>query len=165
MIFLNTCLWIELCCASLPTTPEQQSRAKKASEILSKAQQKKEEIITCKEQLLEIISAIQKIKMKAYNRLRRAHSLPGVGQLKEYRLTEDFSSAQLLCNEAIEDVSEMASEKDIGVYDIKKVLSNIHLVDINDYLYYQYCIKEGIDFYTFDQDFENLDLSPKIHIL
>lgn len=165
MIFLDTCLWIELCCTSLPTTPEQLSRAEKASAVLSEAQQKKEEIVTCKEQLLEIISAIQKIKMKAYNRLCKAHSIPGVGQLKEYRSTDDFSSAQLLCNEAIEDVCKMASEKDIGAYDINKVLGNIHLVDINDYLYYQYCIKEEIDFYTFDQDFRNLDLSSKIHIL
>lgn len=165
MIFFDTCLWIELCCTTTPTTPEQQRRTQKASEIISEAKRNAEEIVTCKEQLIEIISAIQKIKMKEYNRCCRESSSPKVGQLKDYRSTEHFSSAQLLCKAAINDIYTMASEKDIGAYDINNILSNIHLIDINDYLYYQYCIKESIDFYTFDQDFSNLASSPKIHIL
>lgn len=50
-------------------------------------------------------------------------------------------------------------------YPIHSIISNLHLVDINDYLYYQYCVTNNIDFYTFDGDFEDLISNEHIHIL
>ena len=53
----------------------------------------------------------------------------------------------------------------IAPYEVGDILDNIHLVDINDFLYYQYCIKENIEFYSFDGDFNQLETSANIHII
>lgn len=49
---------------------------------------------------------------------------------------------------------------------IKKIkMDHIHLVDINDFLYYQYCVTKKINFYSFDTDFNGLNASEYIHIV
>ena len=44
-----------------------------ASTLLQKLMNEDKTIVTCNEQLLEIISAVEKIKMKEYNRLAKAN--------------------------------------------------------------------------------------------
>lgn len=165
MIFLDTCVWIELCCVTAPKSPSQVQRAQAASNILAVAQQEHEEIITCAEQLLEVISAIQKIKMRTYNQGCANTSNSKVGNLKEYRSTADFKITQQLCEQTIEDIYMLASSQDIGTYDFDDILQNLHLVDINDCLYYRYCINHQIKFYTFDHDFAKLETASLIHII
>lgn len=53
-------------------------------------------IVTCNEQLLEIISAVEKIKMKEYNRLAKANGIAGCNNIKDFRTREDFASVQQL---------------------------------------------------------------------
>lgn len=161
MVFFDTCIWIELCCVTVPTNSAQQTQAQKASQLLANVQQRQETIVTCNEQLLEIISAIQKVKMRAYNKANK----PGVGQLKDYRATSDFASTKALCAQAVADVSHLSTKSDLHTYQISDVLTHIQLVDMNDYLYYQHCIAQNIDFYTFDHDFANLASAPQIHII
>ncbi|OUN20020.1 PIN domain-containing protein [Pseudoflavonifractor sp. An85] len=161
MVFFDTCIWIELCCTMVPSNPTQQAQAQKASQLLANVQQQNEQIVTCNEQLIEVISAIQKVKMREYNKI----SKPGVGNLKEYRNTSDFASAKALCAQAVADISHLSTKCELQPYQINDVLARLHLVDMNDYLYYQHCIAQKIDFYTFDGDFANLDAAPQIHIL
>lgn len=165
MAFFDTCIWIELCCSTTPTKPAQKSQAKRASDLLSDMKAKGETILTCKEQLLEIISAILKVKLKEYQNECKKNAIPNVGNLKQYRQRPDFTSAQLLCKQAIQDVCQMAKTVSIAPYEVGDILDNIHLVDINDFLYYQYCIKENIEFYSFDGDFNQLETSANIHII
>ena len=164
MIFLDTCIWIELVAAKTPVTQNDINQAIMASELLSDIREKQEKIITCREQILEIISAIEKNKMREYNRERKESGMSGVGQLKEFRCTAAFRDVQELCEQACEDVRHMAEMHEVNI-DINGVLANIHLVDINDYVYYDYCNEKGIEFYTFDNDFKNITSSEKVHIL
>lgn len=161
MVFFDTCIWIELCCTTVPQNASQKVQAQKASQLLTDVLQKNEQIVTCNEQLLEIISAIQKVKMRAYNKSNK----PGVGQLKEYRATPDFVSAQKLCTQAVADVTQLSIKYELQPYKISDVLAQLHLIDMNDYLYYQHCVAKKIDFYTFDGDFANLGAVPQVHIL
>lgn len=165
MVFFDTCIWIELCAATTPITPKERRQASVASSLLSDVQRRGDNIVTCREQLFEIVSAIQKVKMKEHNKICKQNSVNGVGQLKEFKATQEFVVTQNLCRQAIQDVCHMASEKNIGECPVETVIDNIHLVDLNDYLYYEYCLSEGIDFYTFDGDFSKLEENDKIHII
>ena len=164
MIFLDTCIWIELVAARGPVTEKEIRQATLASNLINEIGEKQEKIITCREQILEIISAIEKYKMREYNRNCSGTGTAKVGQLKEFRKTEAFGETQELCQQACDDVRHMAKTVEVAV-DIDSILEKIHLVDINDCVYYDYCNKNGIDFYTFDGDFRNISSSEKIHIL
>jgi len=164
MIFLDTCIWIELVAAKNPTTPKDIRQATLASELIASINQQNEKIITCKEQLLEIISAIQKYKMREYNRSCKDSSISGVGNLKEFRETDAFNQVQELCRQAYEDVNHIAKQINLTI-NIEKILDNLHLIDINDCIYYDYCNDNRIDFYTFDVDFQKMPSNSKIHIL
>lgn len=165
MIFLDTCIWIELVAAKSPVTPQEIKQASLAGELIKKISEEHEVIVTCREQLLEIISAVQKYKMREYNRLCKDTSVSGVGNIKEFRETEKFKETQELCRQVCDDVRKMAENMELSGDSIDGVLDNLHLVDINDYLYYEYCVKAGADFYTFDGDFKNLPPDKRIHIL
>lgn len=165
MVFFDTCIWIELCAATTPITPEQIRQATAAGNLLNQIQGADETIVTCAEQLLEVISAVQKVKMREYNKVCKQNSTNGVGQLKEFKKTPDFRQTQNLCKQAVEDICHLAQTKHFSGYSLDDILNHLHLVDINDHLYYQYCISENIDFYTFDRDFSNLGYNEKIHIV
>ncbi len=67
MVFFDTCVWIELCSVKTPESENEKKQASAASKLLLDMSSD-EVIITCKEQLLEIISAVQKVKMREYNK-------------------------------------------------------------------------------------------------
>ena len=79
-----------------------------ASTLLQKLMNEDKTIVTCNEQLLEIISAVEKIKMKEYNRLAKANGIARCNNIKDFRTREDFASAKSLCNTVISDVKHFA---------------------------------------------------------
>lgn len=164
MIFFDTCIWIELVAARNPVTQKDIRQATMASALLENMELNHEKLITCREQILEILSAIQKYKMKEYNRNCDGRATQKVGNLKEFRASDGFYEAQELCCQACDDVRHMAELVDIEA-NIDNILRHIQLVDINDYMYYEYCNANGIDFYTFDEDFQKLESNGNIHVL
>lgn len=165
MVFLDTCVWIELCGVKSPVTVNEIRQANQASSLLQNLLNSNEVIVTCNEQLLEIISAVEKIKLKEYNRNAKNNGITGCGNIKEFRARpSDFQNAKLLCQSVIEDVKHFAEIHNC-TYSIDEILNKIDLADINDCIYYDYCIQENIDFYTFDGDIANLGVAGNIHIL
>ena len=164
MVFLDTCIWIELCGVKSPVTSNEQRQAQIASALLQKLMSDNEKIVTCDEQLLEIISAVEKIKMKEYNRTAKAGGKTGCGNIKEFRSTSSFSLAKSLCKTVVEDVKHFADNQDVS-YSVDDILSKIDLADINDCIYYAYCKENKIDFYSFDADINKLGQLGRVHVL
>ena len=165
MIFLDTNIWFELLAVRTPIKNNEINQARAASLLLNSIQQNNEKIITCKEQLFELIKLIEKVKLKEVNKNRKANNQKGFEKPKDFRKSIEFSDTQKLCISIIKDIKHFANIKDFTSYDIDSILENLHLVDINDYLYYNYCVNNYIDFYTFDNDFKNLGHHDKVHIL
>lgn len=90
MVFLDTCVWIELMAVSTPTEQSEIERAQRVTTMFSKFQSEGEEIVTCSEQLMEIISAVQKVKQKEYNRNQRKK------QLQELEILRNLEKRQSL---------------------------------------------------------------------
>lgn len=164
MVFLDTCIWIELCGVKSPVKPNEIRQANMASTLLNKLMNDRETIITCNEQLLEIISAVEKIKLKEHNRIAKANKNRGCGDLKDFRSTGDFLSAKQLCNSVVEDVKHFANIHEC-TYSVDDILDRIDLADINDCIYYDYCKKNNIEFYSFDMDIEKLGSLGIVHVL
>ena len=80
--------------------------------------------------------------MKEFNRNAKANGSTGCGNVKEYRMQNDFEFTQNLCKSVIQDVMYF-SEESAGScgYSIDDVLAQIHLADINDCIYFEYCQK------------------------
>ena len=57
-----------------------------------------------------------------------------------------FAQTQELCCEACEDVNHMAELAAFNI-NVENILNNLHLVDINDCIYYEFCSDEGIELY------------------
>ena len=165
MIFLDTCIWIELLATKSPETQKEINQASLASNLLKEIYQKNEKLVTCKEQIVEVISAIQKVKMKEYNRNCNNTANVKVGSLKEFRESSMYYQTQDLCKQIYGDLKHMTQSHNSIMCAIEDLLDNIHLVDINDFIYYNYCCNNDIDFYTFDGDFNKLEAHSNIHIL
>lgn len=163
MIFLDTCVWIELLGVRTPVEQHEITQAKAASALLDKMILCKKNIITCKEQILELVSSIEKVTMRTVNKMRKQNQKPGVSNLKEFRMLQEFQTTKELCKEVIDDVQYFATVNDIGEYNISYVLQRLELADINDCLYYDYCVRENIDLYTFDSDLMKLGNSKVLH--
>lgn len=164
MVFLDTCIWIELCGVKTPTKEHEKRQAQLASDLLHKLLFQREKIVTCNEQLVEIISAVEKIKLKEYNRNARNNGLAGSGDLKDFRSKTEFLDAKRLCESIVTDVRHFAEVKNCN-YSVDDILSRIDLADINDCIYYDYCKDNGIEFYSFDMDISKLGQLKIVHIL
>lgn len=164
MVFLDTCIWIELCGVKSPVTSNEQRQAKIASSLLQRLMSDNEKIVTCDEQLLEIISAVEKIKMRENNRNAKAGGKTGCGNIKEFRGTRGFLSAKALCKAVVEDVKHFADTQNVK-YSVDDILTKIDLADINDCIYYEYCRENEIDFYSFDADIIKLGQLGRVHVL
>lgn len=90
MVFFDTCIWIELLAVRTPQKQHEIRQALEASRVLVDVLNRQEQIVSCKEQLVEIIKAIEKVKLKEVNIVRKQNSLPGIGNLKEFRGTSEF---------------------------------------------------------------------------
>lgn len=165
MVFLDTCIWIELLGVRTPVKEHEIRQASTASILFNKLVHKNEDIITCEEQLLELISAIEKVKMKSISSQRKVKNLSGVGNLKAFRDVEEFEEVKSLCETVINDVRHFSHVDDIGSYKIDAILERLQLADINDCLYYDYCVENSIEMYTFDEDLKNLGDYDKLHVI
>ena len=164
MVFFDTCIWIELCSVKSPETKKEKRQSVLASALLSKVIDEKETIVTCEEQLCEIVSAVSKVKMKEASRKAKERGEAGIGNIKEFRQREEFASTQELCKSVICDVKHFADIHKCS-YTIDDILERIDLADINDCIYYDYCKNEKIDFYTFDKDIINLGANGRVHVI
>lgn len=164
MVFLDTCIWIELCGVKSPIEPHEIRQASMASTLLNRLMSENAKIITCKEQLVEIVSAVEKIKLKEYNRIAKSNGKKGCGNIKDFRSRVEFSTAKQLCNTVIEDVKHFADINNLS-YSIDDILEKIDLADINDCIYYDYCKANNIEFYSFDMDIEKLGKLGTVHII
>ena len=63
----------------------------------------------------------------------------------------------------VNDVTHFAEIHNIGNYDMSSIIQRLDLADINDCLYFDYCTKENVDFYTFDSDLKNLGNNRQLH--
>lgn len=163
MIFLDTCVWFELLGVRTPVKPYEIRQATAATELFEKILSDKEKIISCQEQLVELISAIEKAHMKAVSRERKTENLSGIGNLKEFRKLKEFEKTKNLCETVIGDMRHFSKIHNIGDYDMDHIIQCLDLADINDCLYYDYCVRENIDFYTFDSDVKNLGNNKCLH--
>ncbi len=163
MIFLDTCIWIELLGVRTPTKPHEIRQAIAASELLNCILEQNEMVVTCKEQLVELISAIEKVTMRTVNQNRKSKNMQGIGSLKEFRAQEEFKETKELCGSVLDDLRYFAVINDLGEYDIDFILERLELADINDCLYYDYCVRERVDFYTFDVDLKKLGNDNILH--
>lgn len=165
MVFFDTCIWIELLAVRNPVQPNEIRQASVASGILSDVVADGEKIVSCKEQLVEIIKTVEKLKLKEVNNIRKQNSKPRIDILKNFRLAPEFRQTQVLFNSIIDDIYHFAEVKSIGNWELKEVLQRLHLADINDCMYYDYCMKNQIDLYSFDNDLKLLGESPLLHIV
>lgn len=160
MIFFDTCIWIELLGVHTPREKHEIRQAQAASSLLNTILETNEQIVTCEEQLLEIINAIQKVTMRTVNKERKKNQLPGINNLKQFRQLEEFNATKELCKSVIEDVKHFATINELGYYDLESILNRLEVADINDCLYYDYCTVNNVKFYTFDSDIKCLGKSP-----
>lgn len=156
-------MWIELLGVRTPVKQYEIIQAKAASYLLEKMIPDKKNIITCKEQMLELVSSVEKVTMRTVNKMRKQNQKPGVSNLKEFRMLQEFQATKELCKEVIDDVQYFATVNDIGEYNISSVLQRLELADINDCLYYDYCVRENINLYTFDSDLMKFENSKVLH--
>lgn len=163
MIFLDTCVWVELLGVSTPIKPHEIKRAITVSRLLEAAIQNREMIVTCKEQIVELISAIEKVTMRTVNKVRKDNKLSGVSSVKEFRTLQEFQNTKELCKTVIDDLRHIAVLIDIGEYNIDAILRRLDLADLNDCIYYDYCSRENIEFYTLDSDFGVLGTECRLH--
>lgn len=161
--FFDTCVWIELLGVRKPVKPHEVRQSRAASDLLNRAISEEETIITCKEQMLELIQAIEKVAMRTVNRTRKQNQQSGVSALKEFRTLQEFQATKELCETVIDDVRRFAIVKDIGEYNISSILKLLELADINDCLYYDLCVGENVRIYTFDSDMARLGESEVLH--
>lgn len=61
MIFLDTCVWMELLGVRTPVKTHEIKQAAAASDLLQNILIKKEKLVTCKEQLIEFVGS-RKVK-------------------------------------------------------------------------------------------------------
>lgn len=112
---------------------------------------------------MELISAIEKVTMRTVNRTRKQNQKSGISTLKEFRMLHEFRETKELCRAVIDDVQHFTVIKDIGEYNVASILHRLELADINDCLYYDYCVGENIGIYTFDSDMARLGDSKMLH--
>lgn len=162
-VFLDTCIWMELCVLSNPQDFHDVIQNRKASQLLSDLllDKDKTEIISLKYQIIELIQVILKSKMKECNKSLKAMGLPGIENIKDFRNNPRsriyLQQALSVCQSTYEDILRMSSVIDEYAVNIPEMISFLDELDVNDSIYYEYCKKNNVDFYTFDKDFLNLD--------
>ncbi len=159
-VFLDTCVWIELLVVSTPTQSYQKAQASLASNLMKDLTHNKVKIVTCEHQLLELINAILKAKKNEFNRkIKKIDKKGGVSSPKELRVKypNDFKNGVGVCRMAVNSIKELTLKVDNANVSVDNILNNLEFVDINDYIYYEYCKKNAIKLYTFDLELKQLD--------
>lgn len=160
-VFLDTCIWMELCVLSNPQNSNEISQSSKATQLLGNLIANGVEIVSLNYQIIELMQVIMKTKMKECNKDLKANNISGVGNIKEFRnnpICQNYlHQAVLVCESTYEDIKRMSSTIDEYSIDVKKIIEFIEKLDVNDCIYNEYCKENEIDLYTFDNDFINLN--------
>ena len=164
-VFLDTNIWIELLALRTPQEEHEIKQSAQASALLKSLLSDKRRLCSCYEQLIEIVNAIQKVKQKAFSKKQKEAGNKGIGSVKEYRRYPEFSATVAVCKMAIEDIKHMADVEQHADVPIEQILENLHLIDINDYIYYNYCKKNNLEMYTFDKELKELDKFTIVNLL
>ena len=94
--------------------------------------------------------------------------MPGISSVKEMRTDSRcqkyVNEMKEICEMFLRDINNFATDIDDFDCNIDSLIEFIDKVDVNDYIYYQYCKQNNITLYTFDSDFKKLD-DEKIVIL
>lgn len=162
MIFLDTNIWINLLALKSSDKEYENLQIQKASNFLK---DNSEKIVSCREQQIEIINAIQKIKRKEFNRKLKQSGQNGIGSIKEFRKFKEFRDTVALCRSVYNDMQYLATIDNNFSYSIENIIDNLSNIDINDYMYLNYCIQNKIKLYTFDKELFNSDIYNNIVIL
>lgn len=165
MVFFDTCVWMELLAVRTPVTSTDVAQALAASQILTQVLADHEQIVSCKEQFVEIIKTVEKVKLKEINGKRRQAEKPTIAKLKDLRFAEEFTAVQDFYLSILDDIKCLAEIRTLDEWKMEEILTRLHLADINDCLYYDYCDKNSIDLYTFDRDLQRLGEKPFLHLL
>ena len=160
-VFLDTCIWMELCVLSNPQNSQEIAQSAKATQLLSNIIAQKTEIISLDFQIIELMQVIMKTKMKECNKYLKTNNLTGVNNIKEFRNSPNcqnyLNQAMLVCESTYNDIKRISSAIDEYSIDVKSIISSLENLDVNDCIYYEYCKENKIDLYTFDNDFTKLD--------
>lgn len=160
-VFLDTCVWFELVAGANPTSAHQILQTQKATDLLNNILSSNDEIITLDIQLIELTQTIIKAKLKECNRDLKQNRQSGIGNIKQFRndptCHQYYSNTINVCSHAINDIRAFSKKIEIYHSDIDKILCNLIKADINDYIYYEFCQKNDIRLYTFDQDFNDFE--------
>lgn len=159
-VFLDTCIWMELCVLSNPQTVHEIHQSQKASQLLSNLKNEEVEIVSLDYQIIELMQVIMKTKLKECNKMLKGNNQQGVGNIKEFRnnpvCKKYLNQALSVCESTFDDIKNMSKIIDKYSPDIKNVIDSISKMDVNDCIYYEYCKQNNIEFYTFDNDFSDL---------
>lgn len=168
--FFDTCIWIELYALSTSGSTNKK-RFKVISELYNNILNSKEEIVSCLQQIYELIQTIIKKKMDQYNKSRPKGN-KGVGNFREYRKTEDYKLTLKLVKMII---TELLKENKVTLIEFRnkeffdktfdELFIHLESIDLNDYLYYKICQTENIKLYTIDKDFCIFKANPNIIML
>lgn len=167
-VFLDTCVWIELLAVSTPVQPYQIAQASLASNLMKQLTISNTKIVTCEHQLLELINAILKAKKNEFNRMTKTNpNFKGVSSPKELRTKypNEFKAGVDVCKMAIDSIKKLTVKVGDADVCIDNILNNLEYVDINDFIYYDYCKKNSIQLYTFDLELKRVDDSNIVVLL
>lgn len=156
-VFLDSNIWIELLALRSPQKPHEIVQSRLASNLLKELKIKKVTIFSNYQQLIEITNSIQKVKLREFNAVLKQSGKKGIGSVKEYRNYPEFSEAVEICKIAIDDIQKLVTINNSVYVSIQEILNNTQYIDINDYIYYKYCLDNNLTLYTFDKELKGID--------
>lgn len=154
MIFVDTNIWMEAFALSNPKKDKDKDKAKRATNFLKN---NTDEIVTCKEQIIELVNAIQKAKREEFSDKHKELTGKGIGYIKDFRRFEEFNDVIAVCKNVYTDILHMACLDNDFTYDINEIIASLRSADINDIMYFNYCLNKGIKFYTMDKELVSMD--------
>lgn len=165
-VFLDSNVWIEILAFRTPVKPHEILQTQLASNLMKSIKGQNNIIIcTCHQQLIEIIHSIQKVKFREFNTNLKSVNKKCINSMKEFRAYPDFKNVSRVCKMAIEDIKVLAQINNQTELPIDEILDNMHLVDITDYIFYDYCKNNDIELYTFDKELKDMDSNNIVTLL
>lgn len=139
------------------SNPKDERAKDKAARATNFLKSNTDEIVTCKEQIIEFINAIQKAKRIEFSKNHKKLTGKGVEGIKDFRKFEEFNTVIVVCKTACADMLHMAKLDNEFKYDIDKIIDSLRDADINDVMYFNYCLDKGIKLYTLDHELASMD--------
>lgn len=154
MIFVDTNIWMEAIAFNNPDNDSDKEKVIKATNFLRDNAGK---IITCKEQMIEFINAIQKAKRKEFSKQHKKATGVGIKDIKDFRRYSEYEDVVRLCKSCCNDMLEMAYLDENFSYNVDEIIASLKDADINDIMYFNYCLNKGFKLYTLDHELASMD--------